>query len=174
MINHQSTPTLRRVARFLRRNPWIMALSTPVFRLTRPRLTVGVVGVILDDAGRVLLAEHVFHPVTPWGLPGGWMDRREQPAQTARREIHEELSLDVRIETLLLAEIHYPHHLDIAFLCRPDGPVGALSSELLDYAWFAPGALPPLLPFHRRAVWRALNVDSLEFNYEEMHGNHQF
>ncbi|MBK8984950.1 MAG: hypothetical protein IPM39_02535 [Chloroflexi bacterium] len=40
---------------------------------------VGVGMVALDEDGRILLLHPVVHPCFPWGLPGGWLNRRESP-----------------------------------------------------------------------------------------------
>lgn len=142
----------RRVANLLRRAPWIMSLVQRAWGLTRPRYSLGVVGVIVDDDRRVLLVEHVFHSRTPWGLPGGWVDWGESPDVTLRRELREELELDVEIGPLLLLQRHRGLHLDLAYACTPRGAVGSLSAELLTYRWTPFDDLPALNPFHRRAL----------------------
>src|SRR5438874_1163879 len=87
----------RRIAAILRRAPWISQIGQVLWRLGRPWVTIGAVGVVFNDRGQMLLVEHVFHPQIPWGLPGGWMDRHEGPEDTVRRELHEETGLAVDI-----------------------------------------------------------------------------
>ena len=118
--------------------------------------SVGAVGVVFNLEGKILLVEHAFHPKMPWGLPGGWVSRREDPATTVRREIKEELSLDIEVGPLLLTETPYPNHLDLAYMCRTDNPVGVLNYELLNYQWFEPEQLPEMSDVHRRAIQCAL------------------
>ncbi|MPZ99225.1 MAG: NUDIX domain-containing protein [Dehalococcoidia bacterium] len=87
----------RPAAVLLRRLPplqWGLVLAS---NLLVSRHRVGVLAVILDDGGRVLLAEHLFRPHRPWGLPGGWVDGREEPAAALVREIREELGLIVEV-----------------------------------------------------------------------------
>jgi 8-oxo-dGTP pyrophosphatase MutT (NUDIX family) len=67
-------------------------------QLLTPRHHIGAVGVIFNDAGQVLMVEHVFRPYHAWGLPGGWVNRGENPAQTIQREVKEELNLTIDIE----------------------------------------------------------------------------
>ena len=149
----------RRTATFLRRYPWIMACAYTLIHLWQPKYTLGVVGVMFNAEGQVLLVEHVFHPRKPWGLPGGWVERNEPPMEAVCREIQEELQLNTDIGSLLLIEITEGNHLDIAYLCYPMGNIGTLSNELLDYRWFAPSNLPLLTGFHYRAIQRALAIN---------------
>jgi ADP-ribose pyrophosphatase YjhB (NUDIX family) len=114
------------------------------------------VGVVLDDAGRVLVVEHVFHPRTPWGLPGGWLESGESPSVGLTREIAEETGLEVEVLRPLLVDIarYGGRHLDIAYLCAARGDVSALklSREILDYNWVQPGAAPRMVDFHQAAM----------------------
>ncbi len=54
----------------------------------------GVNAVLRDDADRVLLVRHSYGPVY-WTLPGGGHGRREEPARAVRREVAEELALEI-------------------------------------------------------------------------------
>jgi 8-oxo-dGTP diphosphatase len=124
----------------------------------QPHFTAGVVGVVLNAHGEVLMVEHVFHPEHPWGLPGGWMGQGEAPAHALARELQEETGIQISIESPLLVETGYyfRSHLDIAFLCHARSDVSSLSSELLDYRWVDLSEVPPMLPFHQAAVQAAM------------------
>jgi len=147
----------RRLALALRKTPLLIPLGYKLWRVFQPRYTAGAVGVLFNQKGEVLLVEHAFHPETPWGLPGGWVGRNENPAETVRRELHEELALHVEIQDVLLVDLPFDNHLDVAYLCHSEGEVGALSYELLDYAWFPPDQMPYILKFHYLAVQKALS-----------------
>lgn len=149
------TARLRRLAQFLRRNPWVVVGARKLFRLTRARFSVGVVGVVLNESDQVLMVEHVFHPYVPWGLPGGWVERNEHPAVGVQRELREELSLDVTVGPIVAADLLDNGHLDLAYLCTANGPVGELSFELLQYRWFDLDDLPRTHAFHRLAIANA-------------------
>jgi 8-oxo-dGTP diphosphatase len=146
----------RNTAAVVRRAPWLVYIARALWRIRQPRFTAGVVGVILNNSGQILLVEHVFHPHNPWGLPGGWIDRNENPAEAVLRELWEELELTAEVGPLLLAEVAYGNHLDLAYRCHPNGSVGKLSTELLDYRWIDPLDMPRLHPFHYRAIQQAL------------------
>lgn len=127
-----------------------------IFRIIQRKYTIGVVGVVFNTDGKVLLVEHVLHPKHPWGLPGGWLEAGEDPAETIARELQEELALIVDCGPILLTEMTNRNHLDIAFMCYANGEIGALSNELLAYQWILPQTLPRLRIFHQRAIQQAL------------------
>lgn len=53
---------------------------------------------IRDDAGRLLLIQRLREPEAgAWGLPGGKIDFGEPAMETARREIAEELGIEIEI-----------------------------------------------------------------------------
>jgi 8-oxo-dGTP pyrophosphatase MutT (NUDIX family) len=148
----------RNIATIVQHAPWLVYTARAVWRIRQPRFTAGVVAVVLNEAGQVLLVEHVFHPHYPWGLPGGWVDRHENPAETILRELSEELGLNAELGPLLLAEISFGNHLDLAYRCYLSGRIGKLSSELLDYRWIDPMNLPRLHTFHHKAIQQALGI----------------
>src|SRR5256886_13377462 len=66
-----------------------------VSRLGQSRFTVTTAAFIFDDDGRILLLEHVFRPDSGWGVPGGFLTRGEQPEAGLRRELREEIGIEV-------------------------------------------------------------------------------
>jgi 8-oxo-dGTP diphosphatase len=55
-----------------------------------------ICGLVVDDAGRVLLGRRARDPAAgKWDILGGFMDEFEQPLDTLRRELREETGLDV-------------------------------------------------------------------------------
>jgi len=153
---------LRTLSHALRRVPPLVLLAQRAYQRTQPRYTLGVVGVLPDETGaRVLLVEHVLHASHPWGLPGGWLGRSEDPAQAVVREFREETGLRVRaVRPLLIQRAPGMRgHMDVAYLCAlEDGPQDIqLSRELLTARWLAWDALPPLLDFQRQALAAAFD-----------------
>lgn len=146
----------------LRRHPWTVAIARSLYSVTRPRFTMGVVGVLFNPQGQVLLVEHVFHPYLPWGLPGGWVERNERPGDGLLRELREELQVKATLGALLAIDSLEHNHLDIAYLCSTTDPIGKLSYELLGYQWADPNALPPTHDFHRLAIEQAQALFALE------------
>jgi 8-oxo-dGTP diphosphatase len=148
--------TKSKVSATLQRFPWIARSIVQVYRLSVPRFTAGVNGVLLDEQGRVFLVEHVFHAINPWGLPGGWVGRREEPAHALVREFQEETGIEVAIVRPIVVQIgqFWGKHLDISFLLEaisfPDEI--QLSSELTNWGWFAFDELPSLGRFDQQVL----------------------
>lgn len=63
---------------------------------------MGAGAIIVDDEGRVLLVNPTYKP--EWEVPGGVVELGESPAQACRREIAEELGLDVQPGELLCVD----------------------------------------------------------------------
>ena len=142
----------QRIAALIRRHPFLMRLPYLFFRRFQSRYTVGVAAVVIDEAQRILMVEQAFHPRLPWGLPGGWLGGDEDPAAAVIRELEEELQLSASICRVLHVAKPVPNHIDIAFLCQPQGPVGRLNRELLNYRWLDRAQLPAIHAFQKAAI----------------------
>src|SRR5690348_6071379 len=65
-------------------------------RTTNTRFTATTGAIIFNDAGEVLLLKHFFRAGSGWGLPGGFLKAGEQPLEALRRELNEEIGLEIR------------------------------------------------------------------------------
>lgn len=66
--------------------------------MTDQKPEAGCGAAILDSDGRLLLIQRLRQPEAgAWGLPGGKIDFGEPAAETARREIAEELGIEIEI-----------------------------------------------------------------------------
>jgi 8-oxo-dGTP pyrophosphatase MutT (NUDIX family) len=68
-------------------------LARLYWRVFRPH-TRGV-KCLIARGREVLLVRHTYGRETRWELPGGGVKRREEPADAARREVREELGIDI-------------------------------------------------------------------------------
>ncbi|HEY81099.1 MAG TPA: NUDIX domain-containing protein [Anaerolineae bacterium] len=114
------------------------------WRLTRP-CTIGVRGVVLNDAGEMLLVRHSYGD-RRWFLPGGGHHGGESPSETLVREMREETGLDVAITGLVGVYFYtgqYKRDHIYIFACKAvGGGVRLVEGEIEDIGWFPPDALP--------------------------------
>jgi len=88
----------------------------------RPPIPV-VCALIVDTAGRVLLAQRPAHKHLglKWEFPGGKIEAAETPEAALRREIREELACDIEVEKALPRFLHDYTSVVIEmfpFICR--------------------------------------------------------
>ena len=77
------------------------------------------VGVVIRHKDRVLAVRHSYRP--GYDIPGGGIKRREQPRDTAVRELAEELSIHTTPEALIYKRRHHRSHLfELTFDQEPD------------------------------------------------------
>ena len=111
---------------------------------------VGLLAVVRNREGDVLILRHTYRPGFPYGVPSGWLKRGERVSDGLAREIAEETGFAVRFRRVLAVESgERPTRLDVwleyelvAGEFRPSAEVSAAAFYPLD-------ALPPLLPAQR-------------------------
>lgn len=74
---------------------------------TQARKRVSADALIRDQAGRILLVDPGYKP--GWDLPGGMAEANESPDDCLRREVREELALDLRLGLMLVTDWVPPH-----------------------------------------------------------------
>lgn len=127
------------------------AVRSVLIRLGTPSFHVGSICVVERADGHLLLVRQSYRR-DGWGFPGGLMRRREDPADAARREVKEELGIDVELMGLPVVVIDSPmRRIDVVYNARLAGgsaqPEATLHSpEITDAQWFPPAGLPELLP----------------------------
>ena len=119
------------------------AIRRRVVRLGQNRFTVTTGAMIFDDEGRILLLEHVFRPDSGWGIPGGFLNRNEQPDEGVRRELREEIGIEVDdVRLLFVRALKRPGQVEIYFRARAIGVPEPRSFEIKQAQWFATDELP--------------------------------
>jgi ADP-ribose pyrophosphatase YjhB (NUDIX family) len=111
---------------------------------------VGVGALLHDEDGRVLLVKRRFEPNEgKWSLPGGLLETGETLEFAARREVREELGVEIEVEALFQVSEEIIkdsegktrfHFVLVDFLAKlsPGGATIALNEESESFKWFEP------------------------------------
>lgn len=111
------------------------------------------VGVVVIEAGRVLLVRRKFPPrAGEWSLPGGKQIAGETVRGAALRELKEETGLEAELLGLVdVVDAAFPgedgrmsHYTLIDFAARPSGGTLRAGSDAAEAAWHTLDALPAL------------------------------
>jgi ADP-ribose pyrophosphatase YjhB (NUDIX family) len=92
---------------FYERDPeaWNAYLAEGNAKQARKRVSADIL--LRDGQGRILLVDPSYKP--DWDLPGGMAEANEPPTEAVRRELREELGLDVTVGPLLCVDWASPH-----------------------------------------------------------------
>jgi 8-oxo-dGTP diphosphatase len=118
-----------------------------VVRTISPSFTVGAMAVVERRDGALLLVQHSYR--NRWGVPGGLLERGEDAADAAVREVAEETGLTIELvgEPAVVIDPD-PQRVDVVFRARPldalETDVDPTSPEITAAGWFAPDHLPEL------------------------------
>jgi len=121
-----------------------MRLAHLSFLAWRP-MTLGVRGIVIDQAGAVLLVKHGY--VAGWHLPGGGVEVGETCESALARELREEANVIVEAPTLhgLFFNVNVSRRDHVAvYVVRRFRVLGerAPDREILEARFFATDALP--------------------------------
>jgi len=118
-----------------------------IFKIISPSFNVGLVAVVNDAEGRVMLARHTYRRRWPWGFPGGTLERGEQIDDCIVREIREETALVAEPLGLVGVDV-LENYGRIECVMRLRIVAGSFepSDEVSEVRFFARGEFPELSP----------------------------
>src|SRR5262245_2088656 len=123
--------------------------------LTESLFTVTVGAVVIDSRNRVLLLQHRFRPGGGWGVPGGFMHPGEQPEGAVRRELREEIGLEIEIASVaFIRTLQKYRQVEIIFRCNPKGIPLPHDFEITRAEWFELNSFPESLSDDQRDLIR--------------------
>lgn len=119
----------------------------------QPHFTVTVAAVVINDGNRVLLLKHRFREGSGWGIPGGFLGKAEQPEDALRRELREEVALEIeKLEMAFARAVKETRQVQIIFRCKAAGEPSPASIEVEQCEWRALDELPDTLPHSQREI----------------------
>jgi 8-oxo-dGTP diphosphatase len=112
-------------------------------RYKKEHIVTSVVAAIVDEEGRVLLTRRRIPPfLGMWVMPGGKVDLGEPILDALKREVHEEVGLEVEVQGLVDVFEHLTpgeencHFVILYYRCRPlYCDVVANEREVSEVAW---------------------------------------
>ncbi|MFE2143842.1 NUDIX domain-containing protein [Streptomyces sp. NPDC059456] len=127
----------------------------------RAKATASAAAIVRDEQGRVLIVNPVYKE--RWNLPGGHLEEGELPTAAARREVREEIGLDLEIGDLLVtawvtrAEGSHVFHVFDGPELSPDQQraITLQESEIGEIRFCLPEDIPPsMIPPFALVIWR--------------------
>jgi ADP-ribose pyrophosphatase YjhB (NUDIX family) len=121
-----------------------------------PKFLIGVVALVFDAEGRLLLLRHTYKRRYPWGFPGGGLGYGETTEEAVRRELREEAGVEGTVVRLLGIRTDQARRLiDVFYLCKATHQDFQPNPEVSTFAYFPLDALPERVsPYLREMIAR--------------------
>jgi 8-oxo-dGTP diphosphatase len=121
-----------------------------------PRLTVDIVIELIDQPNNPILLIERKNPPFGWALPGGFVDVGETLEQGAIREAEEEISLPVKLKTLLGCYSNPKrdsrmHTVSVVYIAEASG-IPKAADDAANVKSFTPGDFPEALVFDHSLI----------------------
>ncbi|HXK89394.1 MAG TPA: NAD(+) diphosphatase [Thermosynergistes sp.] len=102
--------------------------------------------VAVERDGKILLARNVRFPPGRYSVIAGFVEPGESLEETVRREVREEVSLEIRdLQYFGSQSWPFPHSLMVGFTAHwASGEIQVDGKEIEDAGWFAPDEMPDL------------------------------
>lgn len=117
---------------------------------------------IISRGGKILLTQRAADPARgQWDVPGGFLEERELPEEALRREVKEELGVEIIIGPLvgIFGPTLYPfgghegYNLDLFYAATLSEGKLTTGDDVAAVEWFNPNSLPKIaFPSVRQAI----------------------
>lgn len=132
---------------------------------------IGAFAVIFDKNKRVLLVKRRDYPF--WNLPGGGVEKGENPDEAVIREVKEETGLAVRIKDLI--GVYFKsgrNEIVFTYICKKTRGRLTKSSESAQLKYFVLNKMPKRLPkSHKERIKDAFNFRGKVFRRVQKAGS---
>lgn len=137
-------------------------LRLKIIRTTQQKFTVSVAAIIINKKGEVLLLDHVLRLDSNWGIPGGFLDGGEQPEDALKRELNEEIGLNLyNIKIFRVRTIH--RHIEILFRADATGNAEVKSREINAFGWFNIKTLPEKMNKEQKLLIKNFLMNEIKY-----------
>jgi len=140
--------------------PLPKSLQSSLMWLINTKFVAGTSVLVQNNQDQILLFKHLYRKDKPWGFPGGYVKRGENPDQAIQRELTEESGLKLK-NLHLLEIIQSPEmaRMEILFGGELDGEIDFTPSmEVTKAQFFSLDQLPDLIPEHQVIIKRYLII----------------
>lgn len=130
-------------------------LGKKIIRAAQHKFSMSAGGIITNEQGKILLLNHVFRAGSGWGVPGGFVEHGEQPAEALKRELREEIGLELK-NIAIFSVRTIGKHIEILLTAEADGEIRLKSFEINSAEWFAAEELPDGMSKTQKAAIRKI------------------
>lgn len=116
-----------------------------------PEIRAAGKAVLIDENGEILVIKRAgdeTHLENLWDIPGGRFDYGEHPHEGLKREVLEEVGLEVEVlepvKTWTFTRDNGEQVFGTTFICEPETTDVELGDEHTSYCWVKPGELDDL------------------------------
>lgn len=127
------------------------AIRWLLVRVSQKKFTASAGAVVTDPEGRVLLLEHIYRPASGWGIPGGFIEPGEDPAEAVRREVLEETGVEIN-DLQFHSVRNRGTHIEFVYSAKASGGGEIKSAEIVSLGWFSAESLPEEMHGTQRSV----------------------
>jgi 8-oxo-dGTP diphosphatase len=110
------------------------------------------VSAMIELDGQILLGLRSADPEGMWDVPGGFLEDGEHPHDGLRREVREEVGVEVEVHDLIgiFTDFYEPaqcNTLNICYIAKITAGEPLAGDDLAELQWFAPEELPQNIAF---------------------------